>query len=81
MIVQIYAFLFRYWDLKKFGISDNFTVMDDDYFIGKKLKKTDFFYVNDGKILPSIINSNFFKIDKNSSQKKYDFYKKRTREN
>ena len=27
------AFLFRYWKMKKFGISDNIIVMDDDYLI------------------------------------------------
>ena len=37
------AFLFRYWKMKKFNISDNFIIMDDDYFIGKKLKKQIFF--------------------------------------
>ena len=53
---NINAFLFRYWDLKKFGISDNFIVMDDDCFIGKKLKKTDFFMLMMVKyFLPSLI--------------------------
>ena len=33
---NIYGFLYRYWKLKKFGISDNFIIMDDDYFIGQK---------------------------------------------
>ena len=28
------AFQFRYWKMKKFGISDNIIVMDDDCFIG-----------------------------------------------
>ena len=32
------AFQFRYWKMKKFGISDNFIVMDDDCFIGNPLK-------------------------------------------
>ena len=36
--------------MKKFGISDNIIIMDDDYFIGKKLKKRDFFYVQNRKI-------------------------------
>ena len=31
------AFQFRYWKMKKFGISDNFIVMDDDCFIGHPL--------------------------------------------
>ena len=37
------AFQFRFWKLKKFGISDNIIVMDDDCFIGNKLEKSDFF--------------------------------------
>ena len=37
------AFQYSLFKLKKFGISDNFILMDDDYFIGKELKKSDFF--------------------------------------
>jgi len=36
--------------------------MDDDYFIGQKLEKSDFFYVKDGKVVPSIITADFVKI-------------------
>ena len=60
------AFQYRLWKMKKFGISDNIIVMDDDYFIGNKLNKSSFFYVNKGKVLPSIITSNFLKIDRKS---------------
>ena len=42
------AFQFRFWKLSKFGISNNFIVMDDDYFIGKPLNKTNFFYLING---------------------------------
>ena len=31
------AFQFRYWKMKKFDISENFIVMDDDCFIGHPL--------------------------------------------
>ena len=72
---NINAFLFRYWKLKKFGISDNFIVMDDDCFIGKPLKKKDFFYVRNGTVVPVIITSNFKKIDRNSSEINYHIYK------
>ena len=44
--------------------------MDDDYFIGDKLKKNDFFHVENGKVIPSIITSIFLKINKTSIQKK-----------
>ena len=71
------AFQFRYWKMKKFGISDNIIILDDDYFIGDKLEKTDFFYVENGKVLPSIPTSKFLKINKIYAQKKREvFYKK-----
>ena len=37
-------FEFRYWKLKEFGLSNNFIAMDNDYFIGNKLSKNDFFF-------------------------------------
>ena len=52
------VFQFRYWKMKEFNISDNFLALDDDCFIGKPLNKTDFFYVQNNKVLPLIINSN-----------------------
>ena len=61
--------------MKKFGISNNIIVMDDDYFIGKKLKKSDFFYVKDGKVVPSIITSNFIRINKLSVNKIREYFK------
>ena len=73
------AFQFRYWKMKKFGISDNIIVMDDDYFIGNKLKKSDFFQVVNGKVVPLIITSNFVKVDKESSQKFFDFFQKKAK--
>ena len=75
------AFLFRYWKMKKFNISDNFIIMDDDYFIGKKLKKSDFFYVKNGKVVPSIVTSNFVKIEKKTVKEKCDLYEKKIEEN
>ena len=69
------AFQFRYWKMKEYGISDNFIVMDDDYFIGKKLKKTDFFHIVKDRVIPSIITSKILKIDKDSVQGKYLLYK------
>ena len=55
------AFQYVLFKLKHFGISDNFILMDDDYFIGKELKKTDFFYFdeNKGKVVPIIISKNY----------------------
>ena len=71
------AFQFRYWKMKEFGISDNFIVMDDDYFIGKRINKSDFFYVENGRVVPSIITTNFIKIERKKVKMNYDFYKYR----
>ena len=43
--------------------------MDDDYFIGNKLSKNDFFYVKNGKILPVIPTDIFIKIDRETIKK------------
>ena len=72
---NIYAFLFRYWKMIYFNISENFIIMDDDYFIGKPLKKTDFFYVENGKVIPSIIAKKFKEETLFSSKSKHKFYK------
>ena len=71
------AFQFRYWKMKEFGISDNFIVMDDDYFIGAPLKKNDFFYVYNNRVIPSIITSNFIEIKEFDIQRNYDELKLR----
>ena len=69
------AFQFRFWKLKKFGISDNFIAMDDDYFIGKSLNKTDFFFVSKGKVKPAIISSKFIRINRKNAKQKLKLYK------
>lgn len=75
------AFLFRYWKMKKFGISDNIIIMDDDYFIGSPLKKSDFFYVKNGQVFPAIITSKFIKIEKKEVQKNCNIYEKKAKMN
>ena len=70
------VFQFRYWKMKDFNISDNFICMDDDYFIGKPLKKTDFFYVKDKKVVPLIITSRFLTFTKEQVEKNIYYYKK-----
>ena len=40
---NIHAFTFKLYFLRNFGVSNNFIYMEDDFFIGKSLKKTDFF--------------------------------------
>ena len=71
------AFQFRYWKLKEFGLSNNFIAMDDDYFIGNKLSKNDFFYVKNGKILPVIPTDIFIKMDRETIKKNCEFYKEK----
>ena len=52
------TFEFNFWKLKKFGVSENFIYMNDDCFIGKKMKKSDFFYVdNNKKVVPYVMYS------------------------
>ena len=74
-----YAFQFRYWKMKEFGISNNIIVMDDDYFIGSKLEKTDFFYIEDGKVVPFIVTSNFEMINKSYVLQKIELYSNKVR--
>ena len=62
---NIYTFHFNYWKLKeKYNVSENIISMDDDYFIGKPLKKSDFFYVDHGKVTPAIITTSFKEVSK-----------------
>ena len=56
---NIYTFHFNYWKLKKYNVSENIISMDDDFFIGKPLKKSDFFYVENEKVIPAIIATSF----------------------
>jgi len=74
---NIYAFQFRYHQMEKFNISENFITMDDDYFIGKPLKKTDFFYVENGKVVPAIIANTFKEETQTSTRTQHNAYKKK----
>lgn len=49
--------------------------MDDDYFIGKPLKKNELFYVKNKTVLPAIINNSFKQIRILSTKKGHIFYK------
>ena len=74
------SFSFNLFKMKKFGISNNFIYMDDDYFIGKKLKKSDFFYFDNkfGVTFPYIISNKIFTMNKNDILNKYyEFMKKK----
>ena len=60
------AFLFNLYKMEKFGTAKNFIYMDDDYFIGKTLKKSDFFYFDEKKkeVVPYIISNKFCEMNK-----------------
>ena len=70
------SFQFNYWKMKKFGISDNIIAMDDDCFIGKPLKKSNFFYYRNGKITPVIITSKFLRLNQSFTKKRLKMYEK-----
>ena len=71
-----HSFQFRLWMMKKFGMSDNFIVMDDDYFIGKPMNKSDFFYVQNGTVVPAIIATDYQVHTKKTFLKEYNYVKK-----
>ena len=71
-----HSFQFRAWMMERFNMSENFIIMDDDCFIGKPLNKSDFFYVDNGKVVPAIITRNFFELTKDYAEKQHKYYKK-----
>ena len=75
-----HAFQYRIWKMKEFGLSDNFIIMDDDYFIGQPLNKSDFFYVENNTVLPAIINTNYEIITYNLAKKELYNLKKKINE-
>ena len=73
---DIYNFLLRLWNLSKFNVSENFIYMDDDYFIGKPLKKSDFFYYDEEqkKVLPNIVSDGLEVLNKEKIYREYNKY-------
>ena len=71
-----YVFQFFLWNLRKFGVSDNFILMDDDYFIGKPINKSQFFYYDEDlkKVVPCIVSDEFHELKKNEVLKEYNKY-------
>ena len=74
---SVYAFHFIFWKMKQYNMSSNFILLDDDYFIGKPLNKSDFFYVDNGKVVPSIVAEGFSEYTLESAQKTYQYFKER----
>ena len=71
---SIYTFHFNLHKIKKFGISENFILMDDDYFIGGELNKNDFFYEENGTILPALVTSDYYEINKEELKLRMKIY-------
>ena len=76
-----HAFQYRIWKMKEFGLSDNFIIMDDDCFIGKPLNKSHFFYVDNNKVFPAIINTNYEVVTNNSATKELNSRKNKIEKN
>jgi len=71
---NIFAFSFSLYKMEKFGISKNFIYMEDDYFIGRPLKKSDFFYYDEKekKVFPYVVTNYFEELDKKSRLNYYN---------
>ena len=65
------AFQFNIPKLKQYNLSENFILMDDDYFIGQPLKKSDLFYELKGKTYPYIISIKYHFINLDKLRKDY----------
>ena len=63
---NIFAFTFNLHKLEKFGVTKNFIYMEDDFFIGKSLKKTDFFYYDEKekRVNPFLLTKYFDELNK-----------------
>ena len=73
---NIYAFTFNLFRLKKFGLSENFIYMDDDFFIGKKLNKSDCFYYEkkERRVVPSLSNIYYSELSKKGVTNTYNYF-------
>ena len=58
------TFQYNLYKMKNFGLSDNFLLMDDDYFIAKPINKNEMFYEENGEVYPAIITSDFYEMKK-----------------
>jgi hypothetical protein len=77
---NIFSFTFNLYKLKYFGVSRNFIYIEDDFFIGKTLKKSDFFYYdeNEKKVSPFLLTMFFNELNKTKIiNKYYKIYKKK----
>ena len=73
------AFQLNLGSMSKFGLSENFILIDDDCFFGKPIKKSDFFYYDEieKKVLPAVITDDFSELNKNDIINEYNKLYKR----
>jgi len=76
---NIFAFTFNLFKMEKFNISKNFIYMEDDFFIGKPLKKSDLFYYDEKekKVVPYILTYFFNEINNKETIIQYNKYFKK----
>ena len=65
------TFQFNLHKLKKYNLSENFILMDDDYFIAQPLSKKDFFYEEKDKIYPYLISTEYSELDEDVIKSQY----------
>ena len=70
---NIYAFTFNLFRLEKYGLANNFIYMDDDFFIGKEIEKSEFFYYDEKekRVVPCLLNSIFSELNKEQTLAHY----------
>ena len=70
---NIFAFSFNLYKMEKFGISKNFIYMEDDFFIGQSLNKSDFFYYDEKKkkVLPYLLTCYFNEMNRTETLRNY----------
>ena len=71
---NIFSFTFNLYKLEKFNVTKNFLYMEDDFFIGKSLKKKDFFYYDKDKkkVFPYILTKYFNEMNKTQIFEQYN---------
>ena len=62
------VFSYNLYKMKQYGLSENFILMDDDYFIGQTINKNEFFYEEKGEIFPALVTADYYEIDKRKLQ-------------
>ena len=75
-----HVFHFNLFNMTQFGLSENFILMDDDYFFGKPIKKSQFFYYDEiqNKVLPSIVVSEFSELNRRETLGEYNLLFRRS---